>query len=95
MEAAFTLERYTTEARLPPGHPAIGGTVAALEAQGDGEAGIATILRERFRRYPASPDFRLKAEDVLLLDGEPTPWSASWPAPGSPWPGPRPPPNPW
>jgi len=71
MEAAFTLERYTTEARLPPGHPAIGGTVAALEAQGDGEAGIATILRERFRRYPASPDFRLKAEDVLLLDGEP------------------------
>ncbi len=71
MEAAFTLERYTTEARLPPEHPAVDRTVAFLEAQSDGDVSVATILRERFRRYPASPDFRLRGDDVLLLNGEP------------------------
>ncbi|CAO4135478.1 hypothetical protein OFEAOIEE_LOCUS3222 [Methylorubrum extorquens] len=71
MEAAFTLERYTTEARLPEGHPAVGATIAALEAEGGDEVHVATILRERFRRYPADADFHLKAEDVLLLSGEP------------------------
>ena len=71
MEAAFTLERYTTEARLPAGHPAAGTRIADLEALGDGEVRVATVLRERFRRYPASPEFLLRAEDVLLLNGEP------------------------
>ncbi len=66
MEAAFTLERLHDGGTPPARHPAVDGTVAALEAQGDGEVGVATILRERFRRYPASPDFRLKADDVLL-----------------------------
>ena len=71
MDAAFNLERYTTEANLPAGHPGIGGTIAELEAASDGDVRIATVLRERFRRYPASPDFRLRANDVLLLTGEP------------------------
>jgi di/tricarboxylate transporter len=71
LDAAFTLERYTTEARLPTGHWAVGATIATVEAEGDGETRIATILRERFRRYPASADFRLKPDDVLLLTGEP------------------------
>ena len=71
MDAAFNLERYTTEANLPAGHPGIGGTIAELEAASDSDVRIATVLRERFRRYPASPDFRLRANDVLLLTGEP------------------------
>jgi di/tricarboxylate transporter len=71
MDAAFNLERYTTEASLPAGHPGIGGTLGQLEALADGDVRIATVLRERFRRYPASPDFRLQADDVLLLSGEP------------------------
>jgi di/tricarboxylate transporter len=71
MDAAFNLESYTTEAKLPEGSPAAGLTVAEAEALDDEAVRIAAIVRERFRRYPASPAFRLAAGDVLLLRGEP------------------------
>jgi di/tricarboxylate transporter len=71
MDAAFNLESYTTEAKLPEGSPAAGLTIAEAEAMDDGDVKIATVVRERFRRYPASPALRLRAGDVLLLRGEP------------------------
>ena len=71
MDAAFRLERYTTEARLPADNVHVGTSVGELEALGEGDVQVATIVRERFRRYPASAAFRLAAEDVLLLRGEP------------------------
>ena len=71
MEAAFNLEDYTAEARVRPGSPAAGRTVAELEVMGDGDVTVATVIRERFRRYVPAPGFVLRAEDVLLLEGEP------------------------
>ena len=71
MDAAFTIESYTAEARLGPGSPAAGRTVAELEAMQEGDVTVAGIVRERFRRYAPTPASRLQAGDVLLLRGEP------------------------
>ncbi|MCJ2015098.1 SLC13 family permease [Methylobacterium sp. J-076] len=71
LDAAFTLESYTTEARLPAGSPVAGRTIGEAEALDEGGVRIATVVRERFRRYPATADFRLAGDDILLLRGEP------------------------
>ena len=70
-DAAFTMEGYTAEARVPPDSPLIGRTVAQLQALGDAQVRLAAIIRERFRRYFPSPERQLLAGDVLLLEGEP------------------------
>ena len=72
MDAAFNLQGYTAEVRLPDGSPTVGKTVAELEALGEGEVQVATIIRERFRRYTPTPQWTLNAGDVLLLEGAPT-----------------------
>ncbi len=69
--AAFTLEDYTAEARVEAGSAACGRTVAALEAMAEGDVGVALVVRERFRRLPPHPAMVLRADDVLLLRGEP------------------------
>ncbi len=71
MDAAFTIESYTAEAVLGPHSPAVGRTVAELEAMQEGDVSVAGIVRERFRRYAPTPASRLHAGDVLLLRGEP------------------------
>jgi di/tricarboxylate transporter len=71
MEAAFTMEEYTAEARLTPDSPAAGQTVADLERMGDGDVEVATVVRERYRRFVPTPDWRLREEDVVLLRGDP------------------------
>lgn len=70
MDAAFNIDRYTAEARLPPQSPQIGRTVAELEALGEGDVKVVAIVRERFRRYAPASDWKIKADDVLLLRGE-------------------------
>lgn len=71
MEAAFNIEEYSTEARVPETSPFVGRTVAELEALAEGGLRVTTIIRERFRRHAPRPDSVLQAEDVLLLSGEP------------------------
>jgi di/tricarboxylate transporter len=71
LDAAFNIKGYTTEAHLPESSPLVGRTVADLEALAEGEVAVPTIIRERFRRYTPSPTWTLKADDVLLLEGEP------------------------
>lgn len=71
VEAAFRLEPYTAEARVPPSSPVVGLTVAELESLAEGEVEVATIIRERFRRYTPSPNWTLYGDDVLLLQGDP------------------------
>jgi di/tricarboxylate transporter len=70
MEAAFSMEAYATEARLAPDSPALGQTVAAVEAMGGG-ARVTTVIRERFRRLPAGAELVLRPGDVLILHGDP------------------------
>jgi di/tricarboxylate transporter len=71
MDAAFNLEDYTAEAHLPEDSPLVGRTVSELEALGDGDVMVATIIRERFRRFYPTPGWVLRAGDVVLLEGEP------------------------
>jgi di/tricarboxylate transporter len=71
VEAAFNMEDYTAEARIEPGSPAAGGTVAGLEAMAEGDVAVALVVRERFRRLPPHPRMALRGGDVLLLRGEP------------------------
>ncbi|TCZ64930.1 SLC13 family permease [Roseicella aquatilis] len=71
LEDAIAIEAYTIEARVPPGSPMVGRTVAELEALGEGRATVATVIRERFRRYPPTPDWQIREGDVLLLEGDP------------------------
>ncbi|MBV8616883.1 MAG: SLC13 family permease, partial [Acetobacteraceae bacterium] len=71
MEAAFTMEEYTAEARLTRGSPAAGQTVADLERMGDGAVEVATVVRERYRRFVPTPDWHLREDDVVLLRGDP------------------------
>ena len=70
MDAALNIEGYTTEAVLLPESPMVGRTVADLEALGEGGVAVATIVRERFRRYTPRADWTLRPDDVLLLRGE-------------------------
>jgi di/tricarboxylate transporter len=70
MEAAFNIEEYSTEARVPEGSPFVGRTVAELETLGEGMR-VTSVIRERFRRFAPRPDWDLRAGDVLLLSGEP------------------------
>lgn len=71
MEAAFTLEGYQAEATLPADSPMVGATVVELEAAGDREVVLTAVVRERFRRLLPTPAMRLRAGDVLQLEGEP------------------------
>ncbi len=70
LEAAFTIEPYVTEASMTAASPLAGHTVAELEAAGDGDVTVGTIIRERFRRYVPTPGAVLQDGDVLLLEGE-------------------------
>ena len=71
MEAAFTLEEYSTEARVPEDSPFAGRPVADLDALGEGGARVTSVIRERFRRFEPHPDRVLRAGDVLLITGGP------------------------
>ena len=70
MDAAFTIESYVTEARLPPDSPMVHKTVAELEALGDSDVRVTTVIREKFRRYTPTAQWTLHAGDLLLLKGE-------------------------
>jgi di/tricarboxylate transporter len=71
LDAAFNIEGYTTEAVLPEQSPLAGKTLAELEALGEGDVTVTTIVRERVRRYTPSAHWQLYAGDILLLQGEP------------------------
>ena len=69
-EETFAVEDYASEMRLPSGAPFVGRTIAELEAIGQGEARVVCVIRERFRRFPPTPDTPLSAGDILQLQGD-------------------------
>ncbi len=72
MDAAFNLEGYTTEVLVPEDSPANGVTVKALEALGENEIEVITLLRGPERRYDPAGNAVIKAGDILILQGEPS-----------------------
>lgn len=71
MDAAFNLEAYTTEVVVPEDSPANGVTVKALEDLGESEVEVITLLRGTKRRYDPAGNVVIKADDILILQGEP------------------------
>jgi len=71
MDAAFNLEGYTTEVSVPKVSPAAGLTVKALEDLGESEIEVITLLRGAKRRYEPAGNVVIKANDILILRGEP------------------------
>ena len=70
IDAAFTLEGYTTEASVPENSPSVGKTVGEIEAMSEG-AEVFMLVRGRSRRFAPTDSTELKAGDILLIEGEP------------------------
>src|SRR6478752_5702379 len=71
-EKRFAIEDYTSEATLPAESPMVGKTVADLEALGDNEVTVTGIIREQSHRYVPRANWTLYANDVLVLQGDPS-----------------------
>jgi di/tricarboxylate transporter len=71
MDAAFNLEGYTTEVSVPEESEFAGKTVKELEALGEGDVEVLAILRRRQRNSSPSGGVKLRAGDVIILQGEP------------------------
>jgi di/tricarboxylate transporter len=71
MDAAFSLEGYTTEVTVTEDSPAAGVTVKALEELGEGETEVITLIRGGTRRYEPAGNVVIKPGDILILQGEP------------------------
>ena len=69
--AATAIDAYTTEARLTPESPVVGQTIGALEAQSEGRVNVATLWRDGLCREAPPDDWELRADDLLILEGEP------------------------
>jgi di/tricarboxylate transporter len=70
MDAAFTLEGYTTEASVPEKSPTVGKTVGEIEAMAEGVE-VFMLVRGRSRRLTPSDATKVQAGDILLIEGEP------------------------
>jgi di/tricarboxylate transporter len=69
--AELAIEDYVAEARVPEGSVSTGRSIAELEGLGEGRISVATVIRERFRRFLPTPGWQIQAGDVLLLEGDP------------------------
>jgi di/tricarboxylate transporter len=71
IDAAFNLAGYTTEVAVAPDTPAEGKTVGELEKAGEGEVDVIALLRGRSRRFEPPNNTKLRANDIIILQGEP------------------------
>ena len=71
IDAAINIENYVVEACIPSDSPLVDKTASDVDKLGEGQVKVTTIVRERFRRYKPSPELKLRAGDLLLLEGEP------------------------
>lgn len=71
LDAAFNLEGYTTEVSVPEGSEFDGKTVRELEALSENEVEVLAILRRRQRNSSPSGGVKLRAGDIIILQGEP------------------------
>ncbi len=64
------IARYLTEVVIPPQSRLTGETVGALEAMCENEASVMVIIRDSNRRLAPSAQEVIRAEDVLILQGD-------------------------
>ncbi|MGE3145009.1 MAG: SLC13 family permease [Pseudorhodoplanes sp.] len=71
MDAAFNLEGYTTEVSVPEESSFAGKTVRELEALAEGDVEVLALLRRRQRNSSPNGAMKLRAGDIIILQGEP------------------------
>jgi di/tricarboxylate transporter len=67
---ALDVTGYVTEATVGEGSPAVGQTIAAFTKRHGQEVVVKTLLRNG-KSKPSRPNVRLRAEDILILGGDP------------------------
>lgn len=67
----FEIEKYTSEARVPPESPMAGKTTGELEALADGDIIVSAIVRGGQSRYVPARHWTLQADDIIVLQGDP------------------------
>jgi di/tricarboxylate transporter len=71
MDEAFNLEGYTTEVTIPEDSPLVGKTVGEIEKLSEGEVEVLTLLRARDRINQPPANTKLRADNMLILIGQP------------------------
>jgi len=71
MDAAFNLQGYTTEVTVPEESEYVGKTVKDLEQLSENEVEVLAILRRRQRNSSPTGAVKLRAGDIIILQGEP------------------------
>src|SRR5919107_5156467 len=71
MDEALAISDYMTEARVTAGAAIIGQTVSTAMELWDGEVTVTGIVRNRTDRHSPEPGTVLRADDILLLEGDP------------------------
>jgi di/tricarboxylate transporter len=71
MDEAFNLEGYSTEVSIPEGAPLAGKTVGEIDKLSEGEVEVLTLLRSRDRINQPTAKMKLRADDMLILVGQP------------------------
>lgn len=71
LDQALDIKDYVTEAAIAKNSPLAGKTIADLKKLAEGEVEVVAILRDKQRNRAPLPDASLRADDVVLLRGEP------------------------
>jgi di/tricarboxylate transporter len=70
VDAALAANAYVTEVEVPDDWSFQSGTVRALKAAADGAVSVVAILRDRKRLATPHANLKIRAGDILLLEGE-------------------------
>ena len=71
LNEALVIPDYMTEARVTAGSAVVGRTVSDLTRLCDNEITVTGIVRHKTERMMPLPDAILRADDILLLEGDP------------------------
>jgi di/tricarboxylate transporter len=71
LDKAIDIKNYTTEARVLADSDAIGRTIGELHAIADGAAMVTSIVGATGLRRTPLPDAKLRAGDILMVEGDP------------------------
>jgi len=70
-DAAFNIADYVTEAKVTSDTPVAGQTVKDLKKIAESKVQITAVVRDKFKRLPATDDTVLQPGDSVVLEGEP------------------------